>query len=80
MWDVWIKEVPTTFANFNNATNFEDITTFTQVFSGQVTINNGVVRIEFSTPFTYTGTGNIIIAVDQNRPGYDSGAHDFYCS
>ena len=80
LWDVWIKEVPTTFANFNNATNFEDITTFTQVFSGQVTINNGVVRIEFSTPFTYTGTGNIIIAVDQNKPGYDSGAHDFYCS
>ena len=80
LWDVWIKEVPTTFANFNNATNFEDITTFTQVFSGQVTINNGVVRIDFSSPFQYTGNGNIIIAVDQNRPGYDSGAHDFYCS
>ena len=45
-----------------------------------MSINNGVVRIEFSTPFTYTGTGNIIIAVDQNKPGYDSGAHDFYCS
>ena len=79
LWDVWIKEVPTTFADFNSQ-NFEEISTFTQVFSGQVTINNGVVRIEFSTPFTYSGTGNIIIAVDQNRPGYDSGTHDFYCT
>ncbi len=61
------------------------VTEMTQVFSGNVPLDqlgagDGWIEINLSTPFVYSpANGNLVIAVDENTPGYTSGGDDFYC-
>lgn len=48
----------------------------TQVFSGTVTNNNGVIEIVFPTPFSYNNTSNLVIAAEENSSGYDNNNYD----
>ncbi len=39
----------------------------------------GWLKIELQTPFPYNGTDNLLIAVDENMPGFSSSSDDFFC-
>ncbi len=70
----------TSKAQFNSNTDWIDVTTLTQVYSGTITANAGVVAVILDTPFAYNGTDNLVIAVDENNSGYDESSDDFYCT
>lgn len=48
----------------------------TQVFSGTVSNNNGVIEVVFPTPFAYNNTSNLVIAAEENSAGYDNNDFD----
>lgn len=52
-------------------TAFEPINNATLVFSGNKSLS-GVVTFEFSTPFDYNGTDNLMLIVDDNTNSYNS--------
>ncbi|MFA7444823.1 MAG: GEVED domain-containing protein, partial [Flavobacteriaceae bacterium] len=71
-WDEWTVYVAnTTKTSFTSTTDWEPISNFTQVFSGEISVDpsGGWFDIDFSNTFDYTG-GNLIIAVHENAPGY----------
>jgi len=76
-WVVYIGHTNLTEFTPNIWTNTSQMT---QVFSGSVTVVNDNVEITFSTPFNYNGTDNLIIAVDENTPGYAGSSYDFLSS
>ena len=85
-WDIWIGH--TTLEAHPSADGFNgdqwvDISELTQVYSGNVTISDGVVSITLDTPFDYNGTDNLMVAVNETsntNNAYDAATHDFYCS
>lgn len=77
-WVIYIGH--TTRTSFSSTTDWEPIASLTQVYSGTVSIAAGVVNIDLATPFAYNGTDNLIIAIEENKAGYDSSTHDFYTS
>ncbi|MFD1553332.1 hypothetical protein DNU06_06620 [Putridiphycobacter roseus] len=77
-WTVYLGH--TALNSFATTNSWIASTGLTQVFSGTVTQVGSEVKIVFSTTFTYNGTDNLVIAVDENASGYDSNADDFYCS
>ncbi|REE08277.1 putative secreted protein (Por secretion system target) [Winogradskyella pacifica] len=73
MVDVWIGH--TTKSSFESTTDWVDVSTLTQVLTnGTVTIAADVLTVTFSTPFTYNGTDNLIIAFDANEADYGGGS------
>ncbi|MDC1370912.1 hypothetical protein N8289_03630, partial [Flavobacteriales bacterium] len=82
--DAWTVYIGHTNKNsFNSVSDWEPLSSLTQVFSGtaQVTVvtgSNNLVKITLSTPFIWNGLDNIIIAVDENHPGYGQSSDDFY--
>ncbi len=77
-WTVYMAH--TSNSSFADGDSWEPFENFTQMFSGTVSISDGVVTIPFDTPFSYNGTDNLVIAVEENQAGYDSSGHDFYCT
>jgi len=73
-WDVWIGH--TTKTEFISDTDWEPITNLTQIFSGNIhslaipPYPNQWFEIEFTTPFNYNGTDNIVVAVHEKTPGF----------
>jgi hypothetical protein len=76
-WTVYMSH--TTNSVFTDGTSWIPIEELTQIFTGTVTISDGIVTINFETPFNYNGTDNLVIAIDENQDGYDLSGHDFYC-
>lgn len=74
-WVVYMAN--TTQANFPTATSWLPLSSLTQVYSGTLpTMTNGTwVEIPLATPFIWNGTGNIVIAVDENSPEYSCTAN-----
>lgn len=66
----------TSKTSFSNDSDWIPAAQLTQVFSGTVTNNNGVVEITFSTPFSYNNTSNLVIAAEENSAGYDNNDYD----
>jgi len=56
------------------------LSSMTQVFNGSVTANAGWVEITLSTPFTYDGIGNLVVAIDENSEYASDEGDDFYNS
>ena len=77
-WTVYMAH--TTNSSFVDGDSWEPIENLTQMFSGTVSISDGIVTIPFDAAFSYNGTDNLVIAVEENQAGYDSSVHDFYCS
>ncbi|WP_299521515.1 fibronectin type III domain-containing protein [Winogradskyella sp.] len=76
---IYMAELPRT--EFADTNDWEPISSFTQVYTGGITVTAGVegwVTITLDAPFTYTGTGNLVIAVEENSPGFDQFSDDFY--
>ena len=73
-WTVYIGH---TSANvFNSNTDWIPLANLTQVFSGTVTFPaaGNWLDVTLTTPFTWNGFDNLVIAIDENQPGYSSGS------
>lgn len=57
---------------FATSTSWVPISSLTQVFAGTVTNNNGMVDVTFTTPFAYNNVDNLVVAIDENKDGYDT--------
>lgn len=70
-WTVYMGNSSRT--SFTSTTDWEPVANLTQVFSGTVTFaDNGLwTEITLNTPFPWNGTSNLVIAVDENTPGYN---------
>lgn len=79
-WEVFIGH--TTLSSFAGTTAASWIPTsaMSQVFTGTVTNVSGVVEVTFTTPFAYNNTDNIVIAVHENTPLFNSTSDYFYAS
>ncbi len=78
-WTVYIGH--TTKTEFTSNTDWVPVSSMTQVFSGNIgTVSaDGWVTIDIND-WTYNGTDNIVVAVDENQSSYDSSGDDFYCT
>lgn len=73
-WTVYMGHT----SNTTLATNgWIPASSMTQVFTGAITVVNDNVEIILTTPFSYNGTDNLVIAIDENQMGYDGGSDDF---
>ncbi|WP_048512458.1 fibronectin type III domain-containing protein, partial [Chryseobacterium sp. FH2] len=71
-WVVYLGN--TTQTTFASNTNWIPLANLTQVYSGTLpNMTAGTwVEIPLSTPFIWDGDSNIVVAVDENSPGYSS--------
>ena len=74
-WKIYIGH--TTKTSFSSSTDWEPLTALTLVYDSTLTVPTAAGWFEFilETPFTYNGTDNLIIAVDENTPAYGSTAN-----
>jgi len=78
-WTIYIGHTSKT--HFTSTSDWIPVSSMTQVYSGTFTSPSGPGWITFDiTDWTYNGTDNIVVAVDENAPGYDDNSNDFYCS
>lgn len=71
--DVWIGHTDKSY--FTEGDDWLDINTMTQVMTNATVTRDGFsVIFSFEVPFEYNGTDNLVIAVDANEDGYDTGA------
>jgi hypothetical protein len=71
-WTVYVGT--TTKTSFASDADWVPASSLTQVFSGTVTNNAGVVEITFITPFSYDNINNLVVAVDENKADYNTGS------
>jgi hypothetical protein len=71
-WDNWTVFVgQTTKTSFTSDTDWVPLASMSQVFSGTITpVAGNWFDINFTTPFVYNGTSNLVVAVDENSSGY----------
>ena len=68
---VYLKH--TTKTAFTSKKGWESVSSSNLVYSGSVTFNaSGWTTITLTTPFTYNGTNNLLLAVDDNTGSYVS--------
>lgn len=78
-WVVYMGH--TTKTSFTSTTDWIPVAQLTEVFNGSITwAANSWIEITLTTPFNYNGTDNLVIAVDENTPQYNSTSDRFYCS
>jgi hypothetical protein len=75
--DVVVYLGQTTKTSFSSTTDWIPTSAMTQVYSGTVTNNAGVVEITLAAPFAYDNVNNLVIAIDENKAG-DNGGELFY--
>lgn len=73
-WVVYLGQTSKTV--FASDSDWIPLSQLTQVFSGTVTNNNGVVEITFAAPFAYDNVANLVVAAEENSSGYDSNDYD----
>jgi hypothetical protein len=70
----------TTKTAFASTSDYVPFASLTQVYSGTVTFATGSwYTFDLTTPFSYNGTDNLVIAVDKTTGTWTSGP-GFYCS
>ncbi len=59
---------------FNSATDWVPLSALTQVYKNQLTgyVVPGNITITLPVPFAYNGSGNLLIAIDENKPNRNS--------
>ena len=66
----------TTKSSFSGSTDWVTVAASDKVFSGSVTMTaNAWTYINFTTPFEYDGTSNLVLVVDDNTGEYTSSPH-----
>ena len=75
--DVYLLE--TDKNSFSGGTDWVPVTPQQKVYSGSTTFSVGQWTVlTFSTPFTYSGNGNLLVVVDDNTGSYASSPHAAY--
>jgi hypothetical protein len=69
-WVVYLGQ--TTKTDFTSDSDWVPLSQLTQVFSGTVTNANGVIEVTFATPYPYDNVNNLVVAAEENSPGYDN--------
>ncbi|MCB5234188.1 MAG: choice-of-anchor D domain-containing protein, partial [Candidatus Cloacimonetes bacterium] len=77
-WTIYIGH--TDKEAFANTTDWIGVNDLTVVYQGTVTMpaENMWIEIELETPFIYNGVDNLVIAVRETQPSYDSSSYFFY--
>ncbi|WP_267405985.1 MULTISPECIES: T9SS type A sorting domain-containing protein [unclassified Chryseobacterium] len=75
-WAVYVGH--TSKGSFDFENSWIPVSQLTQVFSGNVLNNNGVISVNFTTPFFYNNVDNLVVAIKESDPGYDGSAEAFY--
>lgn len=63
----------TSKTSFSGATDWVPVSSMTLVYDGAITMpttSTGVITVNLTTPFAYNNTDNLVIAFDENSPGY----------
>ena len=72
--DIYLKA--TTKSSFSSKTDWITVSSSDKVFSGSVTMTAGAwTYINFTTPFEYDGTSNLVLVVDDNSGAYTNDPH-----
>ncbi len=75
--DVWIGHTDKTV--FDDSNDWIDVSTLTQVLTNGSLVKTGTsVSITFSSPFSYNGTDNLVIAINAKEPGCEGFSDAFY--
>ncbi|MDC8103053.1 T9SS type A sorting domain-containing protein [Chryseobacterium sp. B21-037] len=75
-WVVYLGH--TSKSGFTSDTDWIPVSQLTQVYAGTITNANGVVEVTFTTPFPYNNTDNLVVAAEENSPGYDNNDEAMY--
>jgi hypothetical protein len=75
-WVVYVGH--TTKTSFSSTTDWIPVSGLSQVFSGTVSASGGEVTVNFTTPFAYNNTDNLVVAVDENTADYTATSNKFY--
>ena len=72
----------TTMTEFANGDDWIDISEFMEVYNGTLTTTaeDGYIEFELDIPFVYDNTQNLVVAVEENTPGYHNSSDEFYCT
>jgi len=73
--DAWVIYMGhTSKTTFSSTNDWVPVGSLTQVFNSTVTFpgSAGWMEITLSTPFSYNNTDNLVIAVDENSPGWST--------
>ena len=65
-------------STFSSASNYIPATALTQVYSGSLNCQQGWNTFNFTTPFQYNGTDNLVLVVDDNSDDYNGSSYVFY--
>ena len=74
---IWLQ--PTTKSSFSGSSDIValDTNTAVQVYSGNLNCSEGWNYFAFTTDFAYSGTGNVLVIVDDNSGDYDGSSYAF---
>jgi len=80
--DIQIYMGTTNNNSFTSNTDWLDYSDLTLVYTGTLntTTTAGWITYTLITPFNYDGSSNLVIAFDENTPGYHSSSDEFYCT
>ena len=77
--DVTIYMGVTDKTTFSSTTDWVALSELTQVYQGALNCSQGWNEFTLQTPFNYNGSGNLVIAVDDNVvKAYDGSGYTFY--
>ena len=68
----------TTKSVFTSTSDYVALSNLTQVYSGPLNCHQGWNTFNFTTPFQYNGTDNLVLVVDDNSDQYDGSAYVFH--
>ena len=68
----------TTQSTFSSASDYIPSTNLTMVYSGPLNCQQGWNTFNFTTPFQYNGTDNLVLVIDDNSGNYNSSDYTFY--
>ena len=67
----------TSLSSFPSASDFVDPADLQMVYTGHLNCSPGWNRFMFAYPFTYNGTSNLVIAIDDNSGSYNGTEYTF---
>ena len=70
----------TTLSSFTSEADIIDPATMSIVYMGNMNCTPGWNKIRFSSPFSYNGSSNVVIAIDDNSGNYQGYSYTFYTS
>ncbi len=73
-WTIYLGHTSRTNFPGTSSSHWIPVSSMTQVFSGAVSFpgSPGWMEITLTTPFQYDNVNNLVVAVDENTPGYSS--------